>query len=193
MKRNILITGGAGFIGTHLVKRLLSLGWEVTVIDNLSTGDLDNIKDLGCKFIEEHIHNPIIQTWELPHDALFHLAAPVSVEESLSNPSKYYDEIVGGTTNIVDWSLKQGNRNIIIHTVFLFTFSIGISDIYHKQKNNGGLPSLSLCCYSQTIVPKKLFNSISHFWPSLFFMFEVFAWHLLARFCIRSGISFVCL
>ena len=114
MSKKAIVTGGAGFIGTHLVKRLLSLGWEVTVIDNLSTGDLDNIKDLGCKFIEEHIHNPIIQTWELPHDALFHLAAPVSVEESLSNPSKYYDEIVGGTTNIVDWSLKQGNRNIII-------------------------------------------------------------------------------
>lgn len=114
MSKKAIVTGGAGFIGTHLVKRLLSLGWEVTVIDNFSTGDLDNIKDLGCKFIEEDIHNPIIQTWELPHDALFHLAAPVSVEESLSNPSKYYDEIVGGTTNIVDWSLKQGNRNIII-------------------------------------------------------------------------------
>lgn len=112
--KRAIVTGGAGFIGTHLVKRLLNLGWQVTVIDNFSTGTIDNIKDLGCDFIEEHIHSPVIQTWEIPHDVLFHLAAPVSVEESLSNPSKYYDQIVGGTANIVEWSLKQGNRNIII-------------------------------------------------------------------------------
>jgi len=114
MSKRAIVTGGAGFIGTHLVKRLLNLGWQVTVIDNFSTGSIDNIKDLGCEFIEEHIHNPIIQTWEIQHDALFHLAAPVSVEESLNNPSKYYEEIVGGTTNMVEWSLKQGNKNIII-------------------------------------------------------------------------------
>lgn len=111
---NAIVTGGAGFIGAHLVKKLISLGWKVTVIDNLSTGNLDNLKGLDYNFIEEDIQNPIIETWNIKHDVLFHLAAPVSVEESLNNPKKYYDQILKGTANIVDWSLNQGNKDIII-------------------------------------------------------------------------------
>ena len=111
---NAIVTGGAGFIGAHLVKKLISLGWKVTVIDNLSTGNLDNLKGLDYKFIEEDIQNPIIETWNIKHDVLFHLAAPVSVEESLNNPKKYYDQILKGTANIVDWSLNQGNKDIVI-------------------------------------------------------------------------------
>ena len=111
---NAIVTGGAGFIGSHLVKKLISLGWKVTVIDNLSTGSLDNLKGLDYNFIEEDIQNPIIETWNIKHDVLFHLAAPVSVEESLNNPKKYYDQILKGTANIVDWSLNQRNKDIVI-------------------------------------------------------------------------------
>lgn len=109
-----IVTGGAGFIGSHLVKKLIDLGWQVTVIDNFSTGSLENIKGLDCQIIEAGVNNISIQDWQIKHDALFHLAAPVSVEESLNNPKKYYDQILGGTANIVDWSLEQGNRDIII-------------------------------------------------------------------------------
>ena len=109
-----IVTGGAGFIGSHLVKKLIDLGWQVTVIDNFSTGSLENIEGLDCQIIEEDVSNISIQDWQIEHDALFHLAAPVSVEESLNNPKKYYDQILRGTANIVDWSLKQGNRDVII-------------------------------------------------------------------------------
>jgi UDP-glucose 4-epimerase len=109
-----IVTGGAGFIGSHLVKKLINLGWQVTVIDNFSTGSLENIEGLDCQIIEEDVSNISIQDWQIEHDALFHLAAPVSVEESLNNPKKYYDQILRGTANIVDWSLKQGNRDVII-------------------------------------------------------------------------------
>ena len=109
-----IVTGGAGFIGSHLVKKLIDLGWQVTVIDNFSTGSLENIEGLDCQIIEEDVSNITIQDWQIEHDALFHLAAPVSVEESLNNPKKYYDQILRGTANIVDWSLKQGNRDVII-------------------------------------------------------------------------------
>lgn len=109
-----IVTGGAGFIGSHLVKKLIDLGWQVTVIDNFSTGSLENIEGLDCQIIKEDVNNISIQDWKIKHDALFHLAAPVSVEESLNNPKKYYDQILRGTANIVDWSLQQGNRDVII-------------------------------------------------------------------------------
>lgn len=109
-----IVTGGAGFIGSHLVKKLINLGWQVTVIDNFSTGSLENLEGLTCQIIEDDILNITLEEWQIEHDVLFHLAAPVSVEESLNNPKKYYDQILRGTANIVDWSLEQGNRDIII-------------------------------------------------------------------------------
>lgn len=109
-----IVTGGAGFIGSHLVRRLLDEGHEVTVIDNLSTGELSNIEDLDCRFIEAYIESVDFEQLTLEHDALFHLAAPVSVEESLNDPGKYYSEIALGTNSVVEWSISQGCKNIVI-------------------------------------------------------------------------------
>lgn len=109
-----VVTGGAGFIGSHLVRRLLDEGHEVTVIDNLSTGDITNIEDLDCRFIEAYIESVDFELLKIEHDVLFHLAAPVSVEESLSDPGKYYSEIALGTNAVVEWSISQGCKNIVI-------------------------------------------------------------------------------
>ena len=108
-----IVTGGAGFIGLHLVKKLMTLGWEVIVIDNFSTGDQDKLHALGCMYIEEDVEN-VTAAMKIKHDVLFHLASPVSVEESFTFPNKYYRQIIGGTANIVNWSLDSGNRDIII-------------------------------------------------------------------------------
>ena len=92
MKTKVVVTGGAGFIGSHMVKMLLKAGYEVAVLDNFSTGDQLNLMhkkttgDLevpkGLTIYECDItsgHFPIIE-----FDHLIHLAAPVSVEESLT-------------------------------------------------------------------------------------------------------------
>lgn len=111
---NAIVTGGAGFIGHHLVKRLLADGHEVTVIDNLSTGLFENIKDLDCRFVEAYIESVDYDALTIEHDVLFHLAAPVSVEESLRDPGKYYSEIALATNSLIEWSINQGCKTIVI-------------------------------------------------------------------------------
>lgn len=109
-----LVTGGAGFIGHHLVKRLLADGHEVTVIDNLSTGLFENIEDLDCRFVEAYIESVNYEALTIEHDVLFHLAAPVSVEESLRDPGKYYSEIALASNSLIEWSINQGCKTIVI-------------------------------------------------------------------------------
>lgn len=106
-----VVTGGAGFIGSHLVKELVSRGWEVTVVDNFSTGSRSNLDGIDCEIIECDINGflPII-----PHNVLFHLASPVSVEESLKDPEKYYHQIIDGTDNVVRWSKGIGAHTMIM-------------------------------------------------------------------------------
>ena len=107
-----VVTGGAGFIGSRLVERLVNRGWIVTVIDNFSTGEWSNLEGLDCV-----VYDTCITSRELPlvkHDILFHLAAPVSVIESHENPEKYAREIVDGTINITKWSLEMGATRMLL-------------------------------------------------------------------------------
>lgn len=106
-----VVTGGAGFIGSHLVKRLVDEGNHVTVIDNFSTGSLDNLKGVHCRIIKANITQSLP---EIEHDVLFHLAAPVSVAESLQNPRKYHTEIGDGTSSVVYWSIANGATSVVV-------------------------------------------------------------------------------
>jgi len=102
----ILITGGAGFIGSHLVDRLLSEGFEVTVIDDLSTGQMSNIthhKDrTGFDFIKCDIRDfKLVKTTMKDIDAVFHEAALTSVPLSVRTPVLTNDINVTGTLNLL--------------------------------------------------------------------------------------------
>ena len=70
----ILVTGGAGFIGTHLVKRLLADGHQVVVLDNFSSGLRENLKDLPVQLVEADVAVPL----DIPCDQIYHLACPAS-------------------------------------------------------------------------------------------------------------------
>lgn len=109
--KKIIVTGGAGFIGSRLVERLVEEGNDVTVIDNFSTGSLENLTGINCKIIKTNIVDPLP---EIEHDVLFHLAAPVSVAESLQDPDKYHNEIGDGTANVVYWSIAHGATSVVI-------------------------------------------------------------------------------
>jgi UDP-glucose 4-epimerase len=86
---NALITGGAGFIGSHLVEALLSVGCKVTVLDNLSTGNLLNLEPEmdNITFYKNDIRElKMLEKAAEGCDVIFHLAAVVAVQQTISNP-----------------------------------------------------------------------------------------------------------
>ena len=94
----ILVTGGAGFVGTNLIKRLLKDGHEVQSLDNYTTGLKDNeIK--GCRYWVGDIQN--INTMDNDFDVIFHMAAIARIQPSFERPEDYIDTNFNGTYNIV--------------------------------------------------------------------------------------------
>lgn len=110
----ILIVGGAGYIGSHMVKALLSSGREVVILDNLSTGHRELVMggtlihgDLG----DEDVLNQIFSQY--PIDAVMHFAAYSLVGESVSNPLKYYENNVAKTAKLLKVMLARGTKRFI--------------------------------------------------------------------------------
>ncbi len=111
-----LVTGGAGFIGSHLVDKLLSLNHQVTVIDNLSTGRKSNL-DYAINKIDFINADLAIDTINLLNsdqfDYCFHLAALADIVPSIQNPIKYFNSNVLGTMNILKIIEKSNLKKFI--------------------------------------------------------------------------------
>lgn len=102
--RKVLVTGGAGFIGSHLVEALVAHNAQVTVIDNLSTGSYQNLAAVQHQitFIHGDITNySLIEQVMHQQEVVFHLAGSTSVPESLERPAKYHENNVTGTFNVL--------------------------------------------------------------------------------------------
>ena len=113
-----LITGGAGFIGSHLSERLLRDGQEVTVVDNLSTGSLKNIEGFGTKpkfnFVEGDICDAELMEQLMERcDAVFHLAAAVGVKLIAEEPVHTIETNIGGTEVVLETANKFGKKILI--------------------------------------------------------------------------------
>ena len=112
-----LVTGGAGFIGHHLVNLLFEKGYEVEVWDNLSTGKLDRLlKAIPVRKSVEF--KKLDLTYDLlPEvegvDVVFHLAATTSVQESLENPQKYEQHCYMTTKRMLDWCLNNRVKGFV--------------------------------------------------------------------------------
>lgn len=112
---NILVTGGAGFQGTHLVEKLFALGHSVTVLNTDSSRSLYNKKyiDGKAEIIWGSVMDASLAERVLDgKDLVFHLAARINVDESISTPQETLDVNVRGTQNILDAARKRGTRVI---------------------------------------------------------------------------------
>ena len=108
---HILVTGGAGFVGTNLIKQLLKEGHNIVSIDNYSTGKKENHID-GVKYIEGDIYNLMdhIATLSTPYyqpDVVFHMAAIARIQPSFENPQDYIKTNFNGTYNIVQFCTNR--------------------------------------------------------------------------------------
>jgi UDP-glucose 4-epimerase len=128
----VVVTGGAGFIGSHLTDYLIKLGYSVEVIDNLSIGRLKNI--------EHHLSNPnfnflkaditdynLIEASFENADWVFHLAAMADIVPSIENPTEYFNSNVNGTFNVLQ-ACRKFNIKKIIYTASSSCY--GIPDDY---------------------------------------------------------------
>ena len=98
-----VVTGGAGFIGSHLTERLVKQGDVVTVLDNLNTGKIENLKSVSKKinFVQNDIRDfEVLRSLMENVDGVFHQAAMASVQDSFRIPEKFHDVNVNGTENI---------------------------------------------------------------------------------------------
>ena len=110
----VLITGGAGFIGTALANRLVELGHQVRVLDDLSAGDPSNLHD-DVLFSRGDVRDRP-KLWTILHniDCVFHLAARVSVPESVLYPREYNDVNVGGTVSVMEAMRDVGVKRVVL-------------------------------------------------------------------------------
>jgi UDP-glucose 4-epimerase len=111
---NVLVTGGAGYIGSVCAEELLRQGHEVTVVDNLSTGHRDALPE-GAKVHILNIGSPMLAEIlaAKSYDAVFHFAAKALVAESMENPADYYHANVIATAHFLDRVCEAGIKRFV--------------------------------------------------------------------------------
>ncbi len=128
---NVLITGGAGFIGSHLAEHLLKQDHHVTIIDDLSTGSIQNIEHLKTnpKFktiVESSLHKPTIEPLVKESDLVYHLAASVGVKLIVQEPVRTIENNIAGTEIILGLANKWRKPILITST----------SEVYGKNSKS---------------------------------------------------------
>jgi UDP-glucose 4-epimerase len=147
-----LVTGGAGFIGSHLSELLLANGWEVFVLDDVSTGSLENIAHLRGRpdfhlVVESVLSGAIVN--ELVHkcDVVFHLAAAVGVRLIVEQPVHTMVTNVQGTESVLDYSSRFGKRVLIASS----------SEVYGDHREEKPLEEAARRVYGPTTEKRWLY------------------------------------
>jgi nucleoside-diphosphate-sugar epimerase len=149
--KNFLITGGSGFVGSHLAEQLIKNGHCVTILDDLNTGNIKNLEKIKEKinFIEGDIRDKLLlQEICKKKDGIFHLAARASVQESFIKFEEYQDVNVNGTENIFRQAHEYG-----IKVVYASSSSVYGNPTELPIKENSSMNPINP--YAQTKVDKE--------------------------------------
>ncbi len=140
-----LVTGGAGFIGTNLVQRLVKEGASVLVLDDLSTGFINNVAP-DVDFIEGDIADSKVWKSLPPVDYVYHLGAMVSVVESLENPLRCEEVNVHSVLHLLDYVRRHKVRKVVFASsaaIYGDVADIQVESQYPSPKSPYGLSKLS--------------------------------------------------
>lgn len=115
--RRALVTGGTGFIGSHLVELLLASNWQVTVLDNLSSGSLQNLSHIPAgdfSLVQGSVTDEgAVEASVKGCDVVFHLAALADIVPSINDPISYFETNVSGTAQVMEASKRNGVRKVV--------------------------------------------------------------------------------
>ena len=180
-QKHIIVTGGAGFIGSHVVERLLQENYKVSIVDNF---DPFYPKAIKLKNIEGFINNPAVKFYELDildangleeqltddYDGIIHLAAKAGVRPSIENPVLYQNVNVAGTQNMLEFAKKKGIKQ------FVFASS---SSVYGINKNvpwsESDLQLFPISPYASTKISGELLGHVySHLYGIRFIALRFF-------------------
>lgn len=146
---NILVTGGAGFIGSHVTKLLLNEGHQVTVVDNLSKGHQDLV-DKRANFVQADILDQERLEEILPgNDAVIHMASLIEVGESVKKPAEFAENNIVGTVKLLE-AMKKTNVKKIIFSSSACVYGkpkklpITERDLLGKQENPYGITKITM-------------------------------------------------
>ena len=144
-KEIYLVTGGAGFIGSHVVDRLIGLSHRVIIVDNLSTGKKEHINPRALFYYGDIRDRKNIAKWFENVDGVFHLAALARIQPSFEKPEEYVEVNVLGTKNILELAKKYKIKRVV--------YSASSSAYGHQIKllrENMALSPQALSPYSST-------------------------------------------
>jgi UDP-glucose 4-epimerase len=177
MTKRAVVTGAAGFIGSHLVTLLLDRGYSVIGIDNLRTGLLQNIaeslKNDGFQFLEQDVCNEkLLDVIKEDIDVIFHLAAISSVKLSVENPILVNDTNVKGTINVLEMARKRDAER------FIFSSSAAVYGNPNTLPIREEFPLEPLSPYAASKISAEMFcisyGNLYGFTPTIFRYFNVF-------------------
>jgi UDP-glucose 4-epimerase len=119
--KKVMVTGGAGFIGFHLSKKLSSLTDDLTIYDNLSSGKMENVKDVSkAKFVKGDILDPKTLLGQEKFDLIYHLAAQVVVPYSMENPLIDFDTNAKGTLCVLEKARKDDAKLVFASSAAVY-------------------------------------------------------------------------
>ncbi|HKG43569.1 MAG TPA: GDP-mannose 4,6-dehydratase [Gaiellaceae bacterium] len=147
-----LITGGAGFIGSHLAERLLGSGWEVYALDDLSTSELDNVEHLREDpnfhlVVDSVLASSVVNELVYKCDVVYHLAAAVGVRLIVEHPVRTMVTNVQGTENVLDHASRFGKRVLVASS----------SEVYGDHREERALEETDRRIYGPTTARRWLY------------------------------------